>query len=95
MSRCSKLKQSPKDGTSAEKLLDERSKYCRVSQVAKLGSISPVSLFCFKSKCCIPLQPVWKSQGITFGPESLLKETSRTSRLRLGESLMEEESREL
>ena len=60
--------------------------------MARVGPISPVSLFPFKTNRCIPLQLDWKSQVITLGPESLLLERSSTSRLSLGESLRKEES---
>lgn len=90
ISRCSRAKQSLKEGIFTEKLLEERSRYCRFWQVES-AAISPLSLFPFKANRCILLQPAEKSQGMTTGPESLLKERSRTRRSSLGASFAEEE----
>jgi hypothetical protein len=90
ISRCSRDKQSPKGGIATEKLLEERSRYCKVLQLESVA-ISPVSLFPFNANRCKLLQPAGKSQGITVAPESLLKERSRTRRSSLGASFEEEE----
>jgi hypothetical protein len=74
ISRCSKAKQSPNEGTVTEKLFEETSRYCRFLQLEK--STSPLTLFPFKAKYFKSLQPPDKMKGTTFEPTILLKERS-------------------
>jgi hypothetical protein len=79
ISRCSRAKHLPNEGTLEEKLFAETSRYWRFLQLEK--SISPLNLFPFKAKCFNSLQPSDKIKGTAFEPTILLKERSRNLKL--------------